>query len=225
MKTLKELYDLRQVFHEYDAPIPEKLATEIAEAEKPLLEQVNKYMADNVPQALPDEELQGKVIIALEYDNNELSAIYSAVSEEDCLCLGKMSKLTVEHEIVEEYVEIDEEDEKVITKIKKSPSIPFLVKFEDGKEIAGKDALDTMIEALKYMGLERSSHYPRTFKGFPFIGKRKRTTVLKTGKAIKWQKHVDGWWIYSVISNETKIECLKGVSEFLGIPLTIVMLK
>lgn len=225
MKTLKELYDLRQVFHEYDAPIPEKLATEIAEAEKPLLEQVNKYMADNVPQALPDEELQGKVIIALEYDNNELSAIYSAVSEEDCLCLGKMSKLTVEHEVAEEYVEVDEEDEEVITKIKKSPSIPFLVKFEDGKEIEGKNALDTMIEALKYMGLERASHYPKMFKGFPFIGKIKRTTHLRTGKVIQWQKHVDGWWIYSVISNETKIECLKGISELLGIPLTIVKLK
>lgn len=36
MATLEELYKIREVFKSYDAPIPEKLAGEIFEAETPL---------------------------------------------------------------------------------------------------------------------------------------------------------------------------------------------
>lgn len=75
-----------------------------------------------------------------------------------------------------------------------------------------------MIDALRYMGLERASQYKEEmFKGFPLIGKEKRTTDNKL-----WQKKIDGWWIYVNMSNERKIVCIKGVAKMLNIPLKII---
>ena len=67
------------------------------------------------------------------------------------------------------------------------------------------------------MGLERASRYPVTFKGYPLVGKRQRSVDDPN----KWQRDVDGWWVYINISNEKKIEHLKGVAKMLNIPMEI----
>ena len=76
-----------------------------------------------------------------------------------------------------------------------------------------------MIEALRYMGLERASHFNETFKGYPLVGTKQRIT----DNGYKWQRYVDGWWIYTNLANERKIKCIKGVGKMLNIPLEIVL--
>lgn len=102
---------------------------------------------------------------------------------------------------------------------RKSKSIGFTVKFEDGKVIKYKTARRTMIEALKYMGLDRASKYQgETFKGYSLVGKDKRLTDQKH----LWQVQVDGWWIYVNMGNSRAISCIKGVADMLNIPLEII---
>ena len=82
-----------------------------------------------------------------------------------------------------------------------------------------------MIGALKHMGLDKVSLYKgRVFskEKFPLVGKKKRMTVLRGSKEpYDWQKEVDGWYIYSNMGNETKIEVLKDVGKFVDMPIII----
>ena len=90
--------------------------------------------------------------------------------------------------------------------------------FADGKVIAEKNAKQTLIETLRYMGLERVSHYNETYAGYPFVGKSKRIT----SDGYKWQTLVDGWWIYTNLTNPRKIQSIKGAAEMLGISLRVI---
>lgn len=63
------------------------------------------------------------------------------------------------------------------------------------------------------------SQYNCSVKGFPIIGKRKRITENNE----KWQYFTDGWWIYTNLANEKKIEHIKNIGKMLNIPLEIVL--
>lgn len=224
MATLKELYEIRELFRKYEAPIPEKLAAEILEAEAPLLENINKIFAGIVPLELTYDELEGKVIVALEYNDGELNAIYSKCVEDACPCLETMTKLEIEPEPDEDEDEYIAEFGEFYSKTK-GPSIKFFVKFGDGTIIKGKNGLDTFVKSLQHIGLEKASHWTgKKFKGFNLVDNKERTPyhITRKGTLIPWQKEVDGWFIYQQVSNETKMECLEAISEYLGIPLTII---
>lgn len=222
MSKLEELYTIRKYFLEYDAPIPERLSREIAELETPNLEKLNNIFYATVPSDLPVKELSGRVIIALEYNEGDLDAIYSSRIESDEINLNEMVKTVIENR-TEELEEIDDEEYEEVNRIGKSPSTPFKVTFtDDGIIILEEDAITTMIEALRYMGLERVSGFEDAqFMGYNLVDKRERRALSRKGKPVKWQKKIDGWWIYSLISNEKKIQCIERVAEFLNIPVKV----
>lgn len=222
MSKLEELYTIRKYFLEYDTPIPERLSREIAELETPYLEKLNNIFSDIVPSDLPVKELSGRVIIALEYNEGDLDTIYSSRIESDEINLNEMVKTVIEP-TTEEFEEIDDEEYEEVKRIGKSPSTPFKVTFtDDGTTILEDDAISTMVEALKYIGLKRVSYFTGVmFKGYHLVDKRERRTLSRKGKPVKWQKKIDGWWIYSQITNETKIRCIEQVAEFLKIPLVV----
>ena len=62
MATLDELYKLRKIFRDYEAPIPEKLKQEIREKETPYLKELNEMYSSIAPKNLPVKELSEKVI-------------------------------------------------------------------------------------------------------------------------------------------------------------------
>lgn len=220
MNKLQSLYQKRDTFLEFGSDVPATLAAQIAEAEKEMLQmELLPIIEDSALKTLPPYGIDGKVLIALEYDDRELTRI--AIARD----VAKMNDFDVVKEIssadeeqAEEYEpEPDDEDDKPETH--RSASIGFSVHFADGKVVAEKNANLTMIEALRYMGLERASHFNETFKGYPLVGKKQRIT----DDLHKWQRFVDGWWIYTHLSNERKIKCLKGIGKMLDIPLKIIL--
>ena len=75
-------------------------------------------------------------------------------------------------------------------------SIGFSVTFPDGTVIRHHEAKDTLIESLRKIGLERVSRFRgRLFKGYPLVGKIKRTDGTH-----RWQEKVGDWYIYVNIS-------------------------
>ena len=247
MAILEELYKLRKIFRDYEAPIPEKLKKEIREKETPYLKELNEIYSAIVPHELPIKELSEKILISLVYDGCELKAIYSCGLEDETPFLDNMIKteITDEPETPDEVIEeegedieeldedvmeisgpdeIDEDEYTVITRSGKSPTTPFKVIFlDEGKTIKGKDAITTMIETLKYMGLGRVAGFRgMLFKGFPLVGKTRRTDLSKKGKEVNWQKWVDGWWIYSQITNKTKKRVIEKVGAYLGHRIEVV---
>ena len=78
----------------------------------------------------------------------------------------------------------------------------------NGNRIMRKNAIDTFVATLQYIGLERVATFrDRLFCGYPLVGKEERCGDYK------WQKEVDGWYVYTYMSNDTKIEILKALSD------------
>lgn len=141
------------------------------------------------------------VLIAYEYADGKLVAIGATPN----------TKLLDEFSLIKRLAYDDDKPQR------RSSSIGFTVDFLDGKVVCARNAQQTMIEALRYMGLERASKYDETFSGYRLIGKTQRVT----DDGNKWQQFVDGWWIYINLSNERKIKCLEGVAKMLNIQLKI----
>lgn len=105
--------------------------------------------------------------------------------------------------------------------ITRAESIGFKVTFPDGAVVRGHDAKTTMIETLRKFGLQRVATFKgRIFKGYPLVGRTKRTD----GRT-RWQEEVDGWYVYTNLSNGVKIKVLHMVAQELGEHITIESLE
>lgn len=214
MNKLEKLYAKRRVFEEYNMPIPEDLSKEIRDLEIDGLDSANDLIIDYMPEEL-EIPIDGKVVLATEYVNGRLVKVGSTSN------FSMEEKFFRTKEISGSYatdIASDVSPEDISDGGKRSKSVGFAVKFADGKEIRHRAARNTMIEALKYMGLERASKYNGdSFKGYPLVGRKKRLDNERM-----WQKNVDGWWVYVNMSNERAMACIKGVADMLNIDLEIV---
>ena len=91
------------------------------------------------------------------------------------------------------------------------------VTFPDGTVIWHRQAIDTFIETLRKIGLDRIPQLGIEHMGYNLVGKIKRPTR----PGCIWQHECDGWLIYSNISNQTKIEHLENISYTLHLGLKI----
>ena len=92
------------------------------------------------------------------------------------------------------------------------------VTFPDGTVIWHRQAIDTFIDALRKIGLERIPAVGIEHgNGYNLVSRDKRPTV--PGRI--WQHECDGWYIYSNISNGTKAEDLKRISDHYHLRLKI----
>jgi hypothetical protein len=203
------------------------LDKDIANAERQLMEskKLMPLLEDSVAKSI-DAGITDKVIVALEYIDSQLTRIGLSHNENLFESMDIVQAVVNDDDEVEETEEdVDEDDEESDNgneedqTHKRTKSIPFTVKFTDGKTIYYKNAQKTMIEALRYMSLGRASQFKEeTFKGFPLVGREQRITEDNH----KWQHLVDGWWVYINMGNPRKIRCLEGVAKMLHIDLEII---
>ena len=208
MDKLQELYKKRNVFTQYNIPIPEELVEEISVAES------NHFsgIAENILNRLPHEisaPIGSRIIVASEYVDGVLSKTAVDFNQNIESLFGSVK-------VYDNKTEDKKDDTKQEDSTRKK-SVGFTGRFVDSnKTIRCSTAIYTMIEALRFMGLEKSSHFTgESFTGYPVVGKKKRPGEC-------WQKYVDGWWIYTNMSNDRKIECLNGISKMLNIQMEII---
>ncbi len=92
------------------------------------------------------------------------------------------------------------------------------VTFPDGTVIWNRKAIDTFINALRKIGLERIPEVEIEHgNGYNLVSRDKRPTV----PGYIWQHECDGWYIYSNISNSQKVEDLKKISRHFHLGLKI----
>ena len=91
------------------------------------------------------------------------------------------------------------------TKTVKKPTKGLKVTFPNGKVIWYITAIETFVATIKEVGYERVAALGIIHAGYNLVGRDKRP--LEPGHV--WQHESDGWYIYSNIGNETKIEDLK----------------
>ena len=102
-------------------------------------------------------------------------------------------------------------------KRKKAKSVGFSVTFPDGTIICEDKAVDTFIKALQRIGLERiaKSKSCRIHSGYRLVDTRENTDDKNT------QHYVDGYYVYTKLSNDTKKADLDMLSDAFGLDLKI----
>lgn len=207
--TLNELYITMENLRKLNLPIDELLKQEAAKLEEDLIRQeILPTLTDKIEPALA--QVQRELVLVVDY----VPGLPLKVS------LSRKRNIT---DVLTDAVEISPKRPHVVTatEITRSASTPFRVEFADGHTCTG-NGKDTLIEALKHMKLPRVARFEdRTFAGFPLVGRKQRVT----DDAKKWQECVDGWWIYTNMNNNTKIEMIRRVADYLGISVNVFSLE
>ena len=216
MATLKELYTTLKSLRDMNLPVDDKLLKAADNLEEKIIkEEILPALSQNIEPQL--SEIQRDLVLVVEYHPGEpLSVALSRktkISEiMGAKTLTPRSSTPVKSEVVQTETEPHEQ-----TKHVENTTKGLRVSFTDGTIIWHRQAIDTFIDTLKKIGFELISKLDIIHGGFPLVGKEKRPT--KPGCI--WQHEADGWYIYSNISNATKIADLRQISDYYHLNLII----
>lgn len=221
MTKLEELYQERRTFTKYGLEVPKELAEQIIKEEMEVLDtDLLPVIKNSVPLTIPDCGIEDDVYVIMQYKKCKITKVELSCAFPGALDWSAYDDFNPGTDLVKETkhepAEYDDNDDDDVSL--RSASVGFSVHFADGKVIAEKNAKQTLIETLRYMGLENVSHYTETYAGYPLVGKSKRIT----SDGYKWQTLVDGWWIYTNLTNLRKIQGIEGAAEMLGISLKVI---
>nr|WP_297657128.1 hypothetical protein [uncultured Prevotella sp.] len=154
-------------------------------------------------------------IITIDYDpQNGIRVKFSCKGESDVTTMTPNLQDGIEDETSGSSSSIEIPDKPMSTR---SESIGFTVRFPDGTVVQRKNAKETMIATLKVIGLHRAAAFRgRLFKGFPLVSRNERMDA-----GFKCQELVDGWYIYTNMGNEVKVDILRQISDELSLGLVI----
>ena len=217
MATLKELYTTLKSLRDMNLPVDDKLLKAADNLEEKIIkEEILPALSQNIEPQL--SEIQRDLVLVVEYHPGEpLSVALSRktkISEIiDAKTLTPKSSKPVSSSEKPASVE-----PHVPTKHIENPTKGLRVTFPDGTVIWHKQAIDTFINTLRKIGLNRVAEMGiKHGGGYDLVSKDKRPTV--PGRI--WQHECDGWYIYSNMSNSTKAEDLKLISGHYKLGLII----
>lgn len=216
MATLKELYTTLKSLRDMNLPVDDKLLRAADNLEEKIIkEEILPALSENIEPLL--SEIQRDLVLVVEYHPGEpISVALSRKAKisdfTDAKPMTPYMSTPVSSDVVLQKLEPHEPTKKV-----ENPTKGLKVTFADDTVIWHKAAINTFVEALRKIGLERIPQVGIEHGGYNLVSKDKRPTV--PGRV--WQHEVDGWYVYSNISNDTKADDLKRISEFFKLNLKI----
>ena len=216
MATLKELYTTLKSLRDMNLPVDDKLLKAADNLEEKIIkEEILPALSQNIEPQL--SEIQRDLVLVVEYHPGEPLSV----------ALSRKTKIS---EIIDaktltpkssKPVSSSEKPASIVphepTKHIENPTKGLRVIFPDGTVIWHKPAIDMFVDALRKVGLDRIPKVGIEHGGFNLVSKDKRPPV--PGRV--WQHEVDGWYVYSNISNETKADDLKRISKFYKLGLKV----
>ena len=215
MATLKELYTTLKSLRDMNLPVDDKLLKAADNLEEKIIkEEILPSLSQNIEPLL--NEIQRDLVLVVEYHPGDPISV--ALSRK-----AKISDFTdakpmtpVGKPVTSEKRATPMEPHEP-TKHIENPTKGLRVTFPDGTVIWHKAAINTFVETLRRIGLDRIPEVGIEHGGYNLVSKDKRPTV--PGRV--WQHEADGWYIYSNISNETKADDLKRISDYYKLKLKI----
>ncbi len=215
MTKLEKLYSIIENSRDVGVKLPEDVIQQVEELEENIIkEEILPALSGDIAPRL--EPIKRDLVLVVEYHPGE--PIRVALSRKakiseiiDAKTLTPRSSKPVSSGEAPQ-IEPHEPTKQVTNKTK-----GLRVKFPDGTVIWHRQAIDTFIETLRKIGLQRIPKVGIEHLGYNLVGKKKRPPM--PGRI--WQHECDGWLIYSNISNKTKIEHLKQISKKLHLNLLI----
>lgn len=217
MSLLDELYKATETFRKVGLSLDANTERQIEELEEKMIkEEILPALSEDIAPRL--KPIKRDLVLVVEYHPGEPISV--ALSRKT-----KISEMTGAKVLTPRSstpVKSEEEPEEVKphepTKHIENVTKGMKVTFPDGTVIWHRQAIDTFIDALRKIGLERIPAVGiQHGNGYNLVSKDKRPTM--PGRI--WQHECDGWYIYSNISNGTKAEDLKRISDHYHLGLKI----
>ncbi len=217
MTKLEKLYSIIENSRDVGVKLPKGVLQQVEELEEGIIKEeiLPALSSDIAPRLNP---IQRDLVLVVEYHPGEPISVAlsrkTKISEmTGAKVLTPRSSTPVKSE--EEPVEVEPHEPK---KHIENTTKGMRVTFPDGTVIWHRAAIDTFIDALRKIGLERIPKVGILHgNGFNLVSRDKRPPV--PGRI--WQHECDGWYIYSNISNSTKKEDLQRISDYYHLGLKI----
>lgn len=234
MATLKELYNALDTLRKMNLPVDDKLLAAADELEEKIIkEDILPALSQIIEPQL--KEIQRDLVLVVEHHPGEplrvalsRKANHSEIIRE--MLNAKPLTSTTDTPVPTSHTPIDSiqdipsaispNDEGTQERYK-NPSKGLRVTFPNGVVIYHRKAIDTFIETLQRIGLERvASLGLECGGGYNIVSRTQRPPTPKC----TWQHKVGDWYIYSNISNQAKVSFLQQISDSLRLSLKIELL-
>ena len=218
MTKLEKLYSIIENSKDVGVKLPKDVIQQVEDLEEGIIkEEILPALSNDIAPRL--EPIKRDLVLVVEYHPGEpISVALSRkvkISEiKDAKSLTTRISTPVKGE---GKVKDGEDEDHKPTKRVENTTKGLRVTFRDGTTICRSTAIETYIEALRKIGLERIPQVGLEFAGYNIVSKNKRP--LEPGKI--WQHECDGWYIYSNISNSQKLSALKRISNYYHLGLQI----
>ena len=212
LETLKEDYALRASLKRKHMKVQDELEDEIDDLEQslitskiiPELEQYTKTLLN---------DLECEVYLAIKKDAN---GVFEVIDELSC---GPTS-LTKQQTLVQEPQQPSVTPASGVILIT-SQNIQEVISRDmritvNGKVFQERNAIQTFIEALKFIGLDEVAKVGIKCFGYNLVDTRQRLDGNR-----KWQQQEGDKWVYVYFSNITKVNYLMQIADFLKVDIKI----
>ena len=216
MTKLEKLYSIIENSREVGVKLNKEVLQQVEELEEGIIvEEILPALGKDIAPRL--EPIKRDLVLVVEYNPGEpirvalsRKAKISEMSGAKVLTPRSSTPVKSDEDPVEST---PHEPTKRIENVTKGMKVTF----PDGTVIWHRAAIDTFIDTLRKIGLERIPALGIEHGGYNLVSKEKRPTV--PGRI--WQHECDGWYIYSNISNGQKAEDLKRISDYYHLRLKI----
>lgn len=216
MTKLEKLYSIIENSREVGVKLSKDVLQQVEELEEGIIkEEILPALANDIAPRL--EPIKRDLVLVVEYHPGEPISVALSRKTKISEIMGAKTLTPRNSTPVKSDERPTEEEPHEPKKHVENTTKGMRVTFPDGTVIWHRQAIDTFIDTLKTIGFERIPALGIKHGGFPLVGKEKRPT--KPGCI--WQHEADGWYIYSNISNATKIADLKQISDYFQLGLKI----
>ena len=217
MTKLEKLYSIIENSREVGVKLSKDVLQQVEELEEGIIkEEILPALGNDIAPRL--EPIKRDLVLVVEYHPGEPISVALSRKTKISEIMGAKTLTPRSSTPVKSEEEPTEVEPHEPTKHIENTTKGMRVTFPDGTVIWHRQAIDTFIDALRKIGLERIPEVGIEHgNGYNLVSRDKRPTV--PGRI--WQHECDGWYIYSNISNEKKAEDLKRISDHYHLGLKI----
>lgn len=216
MTKLEKLYSIIENSREVGVKLTKEVLQQVEELEEGIIkEEILPALSSDIAPRL--EPIRRDLVLVVEYHPGEPISVALSRKAKISEIMGAKtliprSSIPVKSEEEPEAVTLHEPTKQI-----ESVTKGLKVTFPDGVVIWHRAAIDTFISTLRKIGLDQVHSLGIKHSGYNLVSKDKRPTV--PGRI--WQHECDGWYIYSNMTNRTKIEDLQRISDHYNLRLKI----
>lgn len=217
MTKLEKLYSIIENSREVGVKLSKDVLQQVEELEEGIIkEEILPALGNDIAPRL--EPIKRDLVLVVEYHPGEPISVALSRKTKISEIMGAKTLTPRSSTPVKSEEEPTEVKPHEPTKHIENTTKGMRVTFPDGTVIWHRAAIDTFIDALRKIGLERIPPLGIEHgNGYNLVSRDKRPTV--PGRI--WQHECDGWYIYSNISNETKKDDLQRISDYYHLGLKI----